>query len=245
MFQSLENKERKRELQKNTQKKDKILSGGSKQDAAAYGSIHEKASAYPVQRFMNTDHLRWESENHHIWDAPIQRQPVIQMYVRQTKTYDGSEIEWEKGEEKAFWDTVDAGLALAQGKLVKGMKQSPPMCEYAKAVLDVLSDEKLEIYPLVDSGRVGQSAYGTKAVSLEVNALKGDVSETAKTLIHEAFHIAGGCWAFDESGSRIYDSKLDGACNAKNTNYIYNTYLRGKDMARTRADAFAQYIMLL
>lgn len=244
MFQSLENKEGQRKLQKNTQKKNKILVG-SKQDAAAYGSIHEKDSAYPDQRFVNTGRLRGEYGDHHIWDAPIQRQPVIQMYVRKAKTYDGSEIEWEEGEEKTFWDTVDAGLALARVKLVEGKEESLPVCKYAKAVLDVLSDDQLEIYPLFYKGRLGQSSYGTKAISLAVNDLKGNVHETAKTLIHEAFHIAGGCWKITKKGRHLYDSKLDIVCKAKTHKYLHNKYLKNKVMARVPADAFAQYIMLL
>lgn len=245
MFQSLENKEGKRDLQKNTQKKNKILSGGSKQNAAAYGSIHEKDSASPDQRLINTSRLRWEYGNHHIWDAPVQRQPVIQMYVRQTKTYDDSELEWEEGEEKAFWDTVDAGLAMAVDQLGKEIRKSSPESGHAKAVSDVLTDEKLKIYPMVDSGRVGQSAYGKKEISLEVNALNENVFEMAKTLIHEAFHIVGGCWQIDKSGSYVYDSNLDVGCTSQNAHWIYKTYLQGKERINIRADAFAQYIMLL
>lgn len=66
----------------------------------------------------------------------------------------------------------------------------------------------------------------------------------AKALIHEAFHIYGGCWGSDpDTGHFKYDPDIDTACNLNKLNLIYSQ-IQGKDKTRVGADAFAQYVML-
>ena len=74
--------------------------------------------------------------------------------------------------------------------------------------------------------------------------------ETAKTLIHEAFHICGGCWRINDDPNSspedphlVYDPQLDTECNSNDIDEIYRELI-GKDKRRVRADAFAQYVML-
>lgn len=244
MFQSLEVKGQPRKLQKTTKKADKFLNGDSKYRNMS-GLIHEKDHRYPDKRFVNTDHLRFEYGDNHIWNVPIQRQPIIQMYQRMPRPYYGGEIIWEGGEEGKFWYTVDTGLNLARDRLKKGKNERTPVSDYAKSVLDILNDDNLKIYPMVGGGRVGQAAYQERAISLEVNSLINNEHEMAKTLIHEAFHIIGGCWKIDEKGNRVYNEKLDVECKAKGLYDIYYREFRGKELICTKADAFAQYIMLL
>lgn len=244
MFESLEVKGQTRELQKATKKTDKFLSGDSKHRNMPR-SVYEKDHRYPDTRFLDTDHLRYEYGDNHIWNVPIQRQPIIQMYHRMTESYDRGEIIWNKGEKNEFWITVDAGLDLAKTQLKKGMNERTPVKRYAIGVLDILNHEELRIYPMTGEGRVGQAAYNDYAISLEVNFLKNNVPEMAKTLIHEAFHIFGGCWKRDKKGNRVYNEKLDVECKAKGLYGIYYREFRGKRLISTKADAFAQYIMLL
>lgn len=243
MFQSLEVKGQPRELQKTTKKTDKFLKGDSKHRNMP-GSIHEKDHRYPDTRFVNTDHLRFEYGDNHIWDVPIQRQPIIQMYQRMPAPYGGGEIIWEEGEKDEFWNTVDDGLALAKTQLQKGKNERTPVKRHVIGVLNVLNDDNLEIYPMVEEGRVGQAAFDNRKISLEVNFLKNKVPETAKTLIHEAFHIIGGCWKIDKN-KRVVDEKLDVGCDIQDCEQIYNENIRNKKIHRISADAFAQYIMLL
>ena len=184
----------------------------------------------------------------------VSAMPVVQMYVRMERNYNGDEIAWDDDQEKEqFWNTVDRGLALAQEKLKKVKEIKGFLGTYATFVLAILSSSDLEIYPMTDdegTGMYGQSAFAQAQISLEVNKHNGDSWETAKTLIHEGFHIYGGCWKINDDPDRspgdphlVYDLQLDTECNSNDMDEIYGE-LAGRDKLRVRADAFAQFVML-
>lgn len=183
----------------------------------------------------------------------VSAMPVVQMCVKMERNYNGDEIEWDDDQEKEqFWNTVDRGLELAQEKLKKVKEIKGFLGTYATFVLAILSCSDLEIYPMIDdrTGIYGQSAFAQVQISLEVNRHKGNPRETAKTLIHEGFHIYGGCWKINDAPDRspgdphlVYDQQLDTECNSNAMDEIYGE-LAGRDKLRVRADAFAQFVML-
>lgn len=184
----------------------------------------------------------------------VSAMPVVQMCVKMERNYNGDEIEWNDDQEKEqFWNTVDRGLELAQEKLKKVKEIKGFLGTYATFVLAILSCSDLEIYPMTDddgTGIYGQSAFAQVQISLEVNRHKGNPWETAKTLIHEGFHIYGGCWKINDAPDRspgdphlVYDQQLDTECNSNDMDEIYGE-LAGRDKLRVRADAFAQFVML-
>lgn len=184
----------------------------------------------------------------------VSAMPVVQMYVRMERNYNGDEIAWDYDQEKEqFWNTVDLGLELAQEKLTHVKERGDCLGTYATFVLAILSSPALEIYPMTDDigmGLYGQSSFAKLQISLEVNRHKGNPEETAKTLIHEAFHIHGGCLKINDDPNRspedprlVYDPQLDTECNSNDIAEIYRELI-GRDKRMVRADAFAQYVML-
>jgi len=101
-------------------------------------------------------------------------------------------------------------------------------------VIKVLKAQDLKIYPLDEEECCGMAMSGENAISINIELLSGNSFGIAKTLIHEAFHIIGGCdnEEFDNSCSNFLEKyeawKLIGV-------------LKTKD--KMCADAFAQFIM--
>lgn len=185
----------------------------------------------------------------------VSAMPVVQMYKMMENDYNGNEISWDSDQEKEqFWNAVNKGLILAQEKLKKVQTHGDCLGTYAADVLKVLLDENLEIYPMTDdekTGIYGQAAVGRPQISLEVNNHNGNYKEMAKTLIHEGFHIIGGCCKKNDNPQKspgdpqfVADPGLDTACNSKDINAIYRELVKEKHKHRVRADAFAQYVML-
>ncbi len=178
----------------------------------------------------------------------VQLKPVVQMYEPQESPFEqNTVIEWKnEGEKNEFWDTVDKGLILAVEQLEKVIAQQENKClkKYALEVKGILAYDKLKIYPMTNAGIYGKSSYFVNEISLNVNLLKRKDLEMAKTLIHEAFHIIGGCWRIDPiSGHHDYDANLDTPCNLKDIDEIYSE-IQDRNLENIRADAFAQYVML-
>lgn len=160
-------------------------------------------------------------------------------------TYDNREIEWDSTQEEyGFWNTVDKGFQHAIICLTEVSKNKPGFIkQWSDAILQVLQNQDLEIYPIVNQNIFGQSEYNKMKISLEVNLLNGDVEQMAKTLIHEAFHIIGGCFKI-ENGNHVYDENLDTPNNSTNIPEMYQEMSQNSsNILNVRADTVAQYIM--
>lgn len=105
-------------------------------------------------------------------------------------------------------------------------------------VIKILQDPKLEIYPLKEKC-YGKSAAGSKQISINValarktEEISGLLYSLAKTLIHESFHIIGGCTS---------DSK-DKSCSDSVTKEDAFDFISKKDIKDMAADYFAQFVM--
>ncbi len=174
---------------------------------------------------------------------------IIQLYTANDTTYDGEEIEWTNEDEKnRFWTTVDAGFTNAQQHLNSTIQAwqnegnpDAPLAKYAQAVLNVLENDNLLIYPMCIPGTYGLSGYNEYAISININLLNGKVEQMAKTLIHEAFHIIGGCWTVDPV-TNVHTQKEETRSISKSIPYLYNQ-LNEKKLEDMNADTFAQYVM--
>ena len=174
---------------------------------------------------------------------------IIQLYQPMDTTYGNEEIEWDDANEKtSFWDTVDKGFANARQHLnntiqARKNKGNPdaPLAQYAQAVLNVLNSDTLQIYPMCITDTYGLSGYNEYAISININLLNGKVEQMAKTLIHEAFHIIGGCWIVDSDTGK-YTPKTETPEDSINIPYLYDQ-LNDKELKDMNADTFAQYVM--
>lgn len=99
----------------------------------------------------------------------------------------------------------------------------------------------LQIYPMCIAGTYGLSGYNEYAISININLLNGKVEQMAKTLIHEVFHIIGGCWNVD-SDTGEHTPKAETRSTSKNISYLYQQ-LNGAKLEDMNADTFAQYVM--
>lgn len=85
------------------------------------------------------------------------------MYVPQEKPFEpNKEIEWEDEREKnEFWETVDRGLDVALEQLEKVINQQRGsfLKTYAVFVRGILRCGDLEIFPMTDDDRYGQSSF--------------------------------------------------------------------------------------
>ncbi len=111
-------------------------------------------------------------------------------------------------------------------------------------VIDVLAEEKepLYIYPLFKRSCFGEAAEGKHEISLTVSRQMSDF-ELQKTLIHEAFHIIGGCQEYkDETGEWVEtpDDPCDDNLKGSDALGFIRVHNNIRDMS---ADHFAQFIM--
>lgn len=181
--------------------------------------------------------------------SKYQSDNIIQLYTANNTTYSGEEIEWSNEEEKTeFWKTVADGFTNARQHLNNTMQAwkdegnpDAPLAQYAQAVLNVLNSDTLQIYPMCIAGTYGLSGYNEYAISININLLNGKVEQMAKTLIHEAFHIIGGCWAVDPT-TNVRTPKTETRSTSKNISYLYQQ-LNGAKLEDMNADTFAQYVM--
>ena len=170
---------------------------------------------------------------------------VVQMYKKAAKTFEDEEVIWEPGEEKSFWDTVDAAipLACARAYMIASRDSESMTGVWAKEIEQILNSRDLVIYPMVSKDRDGQSAYDKWEISLDVNKLNKDIDRMAKTLIHEAFHIIGGCFKM-VNGQHVYNAALDTANDSESIDDMYQEMSDARfKLIDVRADTFAQYVM--
>lgn len=112
------------------------------------------------------------------------------------------------------------------------LKNKPIICKAIQDVIVVLQSPILKIYPLEQD--YGQASEGKYEISINMKLLRDDIYAIAKTLIHEAFHIIGGC----QGRTR------DESCNNDDSKENAFARLSRKRGIRTMvADDFAQFIM--
>ncbi len=173
---------------------------------------------------------------------------VVQLYIPNEQTYQGESIVWEGDIEKNdFWDTVAAGFQMAKQQLEKTIQAwinegnpDASLAQYARQVLDILNSDDLQIYPMCIPYTYGLSGFNEHAISLNINLLNKKNEQMAKTLIHEAFHIIGGCWEVDAAGK--HTPKEETRSTSKNISYLYKQ-LNEVELKNINADTFAQYVM--
>lgn len=113
-----------------------------------------------------------------------------------------------------------------------------------KAVYNVLSNDTLSIFPLSNRN----SSYGVSAkgaceisISLKHNRTPFDFS---KTLVHEAFHIIGGCMKYknNQTDKRMIDSDITCEDDMEQIDAL-KYIMPHDDIIKIPADLFAQFVM--
>ncbi len=191
-------------------------------------------------------------------NMPIQRLPqycipersavhVIQMYHRSDNAYAQTDFTWGRVNKVKFWTRVTNGITLAIRQLDRVMEAwiqesvpNHPLAIYAQSIKEVLEDDDLWIYPLNMTGYYGMSSYNKRAISVSINIRTEE--SMAKTLIHEGFHIIGGCWEITPDGKHE-PRKDETSDTATRIDHLYDK-MAGKDITDINADTFAQYAML-
>lgn len=166
---------------------------------------------------------------------------VIQMWQIVDKSYETQkDFNYRKGTENDFKNKLYSAMPMAQNRLkdfVTAASQDNDnnikvLAQYAEEAYNVLTKDALKIYPMRGSS-YGKAAARIDAISINVNmVLSNSVDNTAKTLIHEAFHIIGGC----TTGKEV-------SCTSKDTNEMLNE-MKNSTLEAINADTFAQFIMI-
>ena len=182
---------------------------------------------------------------------------IIQMYkfMEQPHPQTGeTDFCWDSDDErKTFMSNLSEGMESAIFSLIlfnmevslseKKDVHMLRLAEYAREVQKVLADKDLEIYPMCDSDLLGLSQYNVNQISINVNKHE-DPEEIAKTLIHEAFHIIGGCFDLVSGPNGVERvPKEEQACNASSSVILRS--IKGLPKEKINADTFAQLIMQL
>lgn len=102
-----------------------------------------------------------------------------------------------------------------------------------QGVKNVLNDQNLEIYPLTGNC-YGMAQPGSREISINMGRLRSNLNTLAKTLIHESFHIIGGCTREE------FDTICSGNLSKEKA---YDAISKVSDISIMSADYFAQYIM--
>lgn len=181
--------------------------------------------------------------------AEYQSGNAVQLYTANDQTYTGETIMWDDEDEKTdFWSTVDNGLTLAKQHLNNTIQAwqdegdpNASLAQYAQRVLNILNSEELQIYPMRIKHTYGLSGYDEKAISLNIDMLMNKTEQMAKTLLHEAFHIIGGCWIVDPI-TNAHTPRDETRSTSKRISYLYDQ-LKEKTLESINADTFAQYVM--
>lgn len=113
-----------------------------------------------------------------------------------------------------------------------------------KAVYNVLSNDTLSIFPLSNrSSSYGLSAKGACEISISLihNCTLFDFS---KTLIHEAFHIIGGCMKYknNPTDKRMIDPDITCEDDMEQIDAL-KYIMPHDDIIKMSADHFAQFVM--
>lgn len=197
--------------------------------------LHEEVRIHRKDA-RSSDSLRVKYNNNLNKSSDAPEESVMQMCIIMSKPFGEPNAPGISDEQKDKFNTlVQGGLNIATqllNNVMNNMSYNDQIKDYAKDVAEVLSDGNLEIYPMNKAGILGQAAMGLHQISLNVNLIKGE-TEMAKTLIHEAFHIIGGCIDIEEKECRSY-----------NFNNILKKMKKEKNIAYIQADDFAQFVML-
>lgn len=143
-------------------------------------------------------------------------------------TKDKEMIESAKTTAISHLEAAQAGLASLPENSFKRIMEPA-----IKNVKEILGDQNLEIYPLTGDS-YGMAQRGSRQISINIVRLRNNLNTLAKTLIHESFHIIGGCTSED------YDIICDGNLSKGKA---YEEISKVSDISVMPADYFAQYIM--
>ena len=136
-------------------------------------------------------------------------------------------------------DNVKKAIELALEKLNKALSDqcindNIVIKDAIESVIGIFTDEELEIFPLFEN-YYGQARQGFKQISINMELLQDKPFALAKTLIHEAFHIIGGC----KKGK-----SLDLICADHTTKEAaFANICRKRSRETMDADFFAQFVM--
>lgn len=113
-----------------------------------------------------------------------------------------------------------------------------------KAVYNVLSNDTLSIFPLLnDEDSFGMASKGACEISISLKHNRTSFN-FSKTLIHEAFHIIGGCWDIVDEEGNVLEEVPDEKCHGRTgRDSALKTLLQQGDIRRMSADHFAQFVM--
>lgn len=149
------------------------------------------------------------------------------------KTYNGDFCEVTQKERE---DIMNA-ICRAKAKLKKALSDSllngyECIKKAISEVLDVFEKKPLIIYPLKSDDTLGKAAKEDYKISINIEKLHGKIVILTKTLIHEAFHIIGGCTGDNDIPCDNGMSKRDAFAEIKDCS-----------IADMNADVFAQFVM--
>ena len=112
------------------------------------------------------------------------------------------------------------------------------------AVYNVLTDENLTIFPLSNRCRsYGLSAKGACEISISLIHNK-TLFDFSKTLIHEAFHIIGGCMEYknNPTDKRMIDPDITCENDMEQIDAL-QYIMPHENIIKMSADHFAQFVM--
>lgn len=180
------------------------------------------------------------------------RKAVVQMYTLHNEQcvnlgLDTDSHVMDEDEYREWEQQISQGVALAKEKLtlVRDNERNPDIRRYVISMLAALN-QSLDIYPLFGGGNDGLSVPGRPAMSILCGM---DEERTVKTIIHEAFHISGGCCVKDSRTGRLKPRPDEINCDDTDLDdlktKITTTERGGKRNIRTvNADTIAQYVMV-
>ena len=155
---------------------------------------------------------------------------VSYFYGDENKSFDWK-LEYKKAVKKAI-ETAVNNLTIALNN--EKIKDNNVMKNAILEVISILKDPKLKIYPLDDEECCGTAEASEIAISINIKLLSKSPFALAKTLIHEAFHIIGGCCS----------NEIDEPCSNYCEKFEALKKIRDcMDIKEMCADAFAQFVM--
>ncbi|MCM1102513.1 MAG: hypothetical protein NC409_00230 [Clostridium sp.] len=149
---------------------------------------------------------------------------------------------WEQGHRIEVRAALKVALKQLENALMdKNVENSTVLKDAIEKIIKVLLSPKLEIYPL-NKKWLGQAQEGYNQISINMALLhKCDVQQNdllfsiAKTLIHEAFHIIGGC---------VKGESNDDVCEGDMSKEVALKKIEDKAISSIDADFFAQFVMM-
>lgn len=145
---------------------------------------------------------------------------------------------WTQKDKEEVIEAIGVALSHLERALTEeNVKKNNVIKDAIEKVIKRLRSRDLEIYPLKGNW-LGQAQKGPNQISLNVElSHKSDdyLYSLAKTLIHEEFHIIGGC---------VEGQSKDSVCSDKlSRDRAFNKIASKNNIESMEADYFAQFVM--